>query len=68
VKNLDKEIVKEFIIFAALAITIATVLHHVSICGRLIDIDDVLHHESILTACLFLIFGIYIGDYLSKLK
>lgn len=46
----------------ALLILISTVIHHFLICGRLFDINDFLHHESIMAAAIFFIAGSYVKD------
>jgi hypothetical protein len=62
---LKRDKLKKLLIVAAIIIFVATVIHHFLICGRLIDVDDFLHHESILTACIFFIVGFYVNEFIN---
>jgi len=53
---------RKVVAIAASLILASTVIHHFLICGRLLDFQDILHHESVMVAATFFIVGIYAKD------
>jgi len=53
---------RKVVAIAALLILASTVIHHFIICGRLLDLKDILHHESVMIAAAFFLIGIYAKD------
>jgi len=53
---------RKIVAIAASLILASTVIHHFTICGRLLDFQDILHHESVMVAAAFFIVGIYAKD------
>jgi len=59
---------RKVVAIAALLILTATAIHHFTICGRLLDLEDLLHHESVMVAAAFFIVGIYAKDVIMLLS
>jgi len=53
---------RKIVAIAASLILASTIIHHFLVCGRLLDLKDILHHESVMVAAAFFIVGIYAKD------
>jgi len=53
---------RKVVAIAASLILASTVIHHLMVCGRLFDLKDLLHHESVMIAAAFFLVGIYAKD------
>jgi len=53
---------RKVVAIAASLILASTVIHHFLICGRLLDFQDILHHESVMVAATFFLIGLYAKD------
>jgi len=53
---------RKIVAIAASLILASTVIHHFLICGRLLDFQDILHHESVMVAATFFLIGLYAKD------
>ena len=62
---MKRDKIKTVLILIAAAVMIVTVFHHFLVSGKIIDIADILHHETVLIAALFFIVGFVINEFVN---